>query len=58
MPFYINEFFVYFLESMLTSAFVYRFFEDFVQFRKMIRRAVDIASSLDNSSVLKVDSVC
>jgi hypothetical protein len=55
VTFYINEFFVYFLESMLTAAFVYRFFEDYAQFTKMIRRAVDIASSLDNSSVGQCD---
>lgn len=55
MAFYINEFFVYFLESMLTAAFVFRFFQDYQQFDKSIKRAVDIAALVDNSSVGKTD---
>jgi hypothetical protein len=50
----VNEFFVYVLQAALTQAFVYYAFDEARLCGRMLRRAVDIAATLDNSSVVQV----
>jgi hypothetical protein len=50
--FFINEFFVYFLEATLSCAFVYHDFGETERSYKLIHRAMLASKGFDNSTVV------